>query len=163
MIEQAKNWFLGRSRREQWMLSAAAALFAAVVAVYGLIVPGYAAIGAAERGLSQATERRGRIVARVSLLSAKPGNAASRPSAAPDGRTFEAIATESATAGGFEITNGAGSGPDEFAFRLASAKAGPLMSWLTGLESQGIELAEIKMRKSDGGFVSADVRLRKKP
>jgi general secretion pathway protein M len=157
MIEQAKHWFQGRSRREQWMLGTAAALFAAVVAFYGLILPGYAAVNAAERDLSEATERRGRIVARASLMPAKPVSAPAQQ----DGRTLEAIVAESAVAQGFEIMDGAAAGTDEFAFRLASAKAGPLLAWLTGLESQGIELSEIKMRKGDGGFVSADMRLRK--
>jgi type II secretory pathway component PulM len=163
MIERAKNWFQARSPREKWMLGIAAALLAGAVAVYGVILPGYAAIDAAERDLSAATERRGRIVARAALQSSTPNDASSGQRGASDSRTVEAIVMESAMAGGFEIMDGAATGTDEFAFRLASAKAGPFMAWLTELESQGIELSEIKMRKGEGGFVSADVRLRKKP
>lgn len=163
MIEKAKSWFAGRSRREQWMLGVAGVLAALVIAVYGLILPGYAAIGSAERELEAATERRGKIEARAAILRQRPRDAAPTQVVAKDGRTLEAIMTESAAADGFEMTNGAASGVDEYAFRLASVKAGPLMVWLTRLEGQGIDLAEIKMRKGDGGFVAADIRVRRKP
>ncbi len=162
MIAQLKNWFLARSLREQWMLGVAAALLALAILVYGLILPGYAAIGKAEQDLAQATERRGRIEARAALVSARPDGAA-QIAAVNDGRTLETLINESAAASGFELANGAAAGTDEFAFRLASTKAGPLLAWLTGLESQGIDVAEIKLRKAEGGFVSADIRLRKKP
>jgi general secretion pathway protein M len=160
MIEQCKAWFLGRSPREQWMLAIAGVLLAGVIAVYVLILPGYAAVTAAEKELDVATERRGRIQARAALVLASSGKGVI---AAADGQTMEAIISESAAANGFEIVDAAASGPVEYAFRLPSAKAGALLVWLTNFEPQGLELAEIKMRKSEGGFVSADVRLRKKP
>jgi type II secretory pathway component PulM len=78
------------------------------------------------------------------------------------GASLDSLVGESASAGGFEIADGAMVGTDEFRFRLASVKAGALFNWLTALEAQRIELAQITLRKAEGGFVSADVRVRRK-
>jgi general secretion pathway protein M len=163
MIEQMKAWLTARSAREQWMLAIAGALLASVIAVYGIILPGYATIIAAEKDLNSATERRGRIAARAALLSTNADNATPAKIAATAVQTLDAIISESAATNGFEIIDGIASGADEYSFKLPSAKAGALLVWLTALEAQGIELAEIKMRKNEGDFVSADVRLRYKP
>jgi type II secretory pathway component PulM len=119
-----------------------------------------AAINIAEKELGVATERRGRLEARAVLVKGTPKVEPSATSSAPIADLGSFIG-ESAAAAGFEPADGAAAG-DEYAFRLASAKAGPLMLWLTGLEAQGIELAEIKLRAGEGGYVAADIRLRKK-
>ncbi len=159
MIEHMKNWFSGLSVREQALLGIAALLGGLVLLVYGIALPSYAATKAAEKELDVATERRGRIEARAALVKQGPATAAKAASAL---QSLESVISEGAASGGFEIATASALGVDEYSFRLASAKAGPLMMWLTNLEAQGIDLAEIKMQKIDGGFVSADIRVRRK-
>jgi general secretion pathway protein M len=161
MIEQATTWYLGRSKRERVLLGVAGTLTLFAVLAYGVVLPSYSAIKGAERQLDIATERHGRIEARTALAKANP-TVAGNIQATESGALLSAIVSESAAAQGFEIADGVAAGTDEFAFRLASAKAGALLVWITSLEAQGIMLAEIKMRKGDGGYISADIRLRKK-
>ena len=161
MIEQFKNWFSGRSAREQYMLGVAGGLALLMLIIFGMILPGYNAIGSAEKELDAATKRRGNIEVSVALAKANSGS----PIAAvvASGAALETVIASSATASGFEVADGGAIGMDEYRFRLASTKAGALFAWLTGLEAQGIELAQISVRKGEGGFVTAEIRLRRKP
>lgn len=161
MIEQFKIWFSGRSAREQYMLGVAGGLALLMLIIFGMILPGYNAIGSAEKELDAATKRRGTIEASVALAKANSGSTAT--AVVTSGATLESLISSSATASGFEIADGSAVGVDEYRFRLASTKAGALFAWLTGLEAQGIELAQITVRKGAGGFVTAEIRLRRKP
>ena len=161
MIEQFKNWFSARSAREQYLLSVAGGLALLMLIIFGMILPGYNAIDSAEKELDAATKRRGNIEASVALAKANSGSPAMAVIAS--GTSLESVVSSSATASGFEIADGAAMGVDEYRFRLASIKAGALFAWLTGLEAQGIELAQISVRKGEGGFVTAEIRLRRKP
>ncbi|MGL5839958.1 MAG: type II secretion system protein GspM [Sphingorhabdus sp.] len=163
MIEQLKNWFVGRSPREQWLLAAAAVLAGLVVLVYGLLFPGINAIEAAEKDLDAAIERRGRIEARAELFRKVPARPAQSAPALPAGQTLENFVKESAAAAGFEIAEGSATGANGFALRMASVKAGALLAWLSRLAAQGVEATEIRLRKGEGGFVAADVTLERRP
>jgi general secretion pathway protein M len=162
MIAQMKNWFEALSSREQWLVGIAGGLLALVVLVYGIAVPTYQAIDRAQTELAEATERRGRLEALAALAKAAP-NSATGAAVVASGATLESMITEGATSGGFEISSGAAAGTDEYSFRLASTKAGPLLAWLTGLEAQGIMVSEIRLQQGEGGFVAADVRVRRRP
>ena len=162
MIAQLKTWFSGRSEREQWMLGVAAGLTIFVLLVLGILLPSYSALGAAEKELDAAIQRRGAIEAIVSTAKSRSTVAGNSAAATAATGSLELAISDSATAGGFEIADGAAIGVDGYRFRLASTKAGALFAWLTNLESQGIELAQISVRKGEGGFVSADVRVRRK-
>ena len=161
MIERFKIWFSGRSAREQYLLGVAAGLALLMLIIFGMILPGFNAIGSAEKELDAATKRRGNIEASVALAKANSGSPA--VAVVASGASLESVISSSATASGFEIADGAAIGVDEYRFRLASIKAGALFAWLTGLEAQGIELAQISVRKGEGGFVTAEIRLRRKP
>ena len=162
MITQWKAWFLGRSDRERRLLAIAAGLAALVLLVFGIALPVYAAVGSAEKELDAAIQRRGAIEAVVT--SAKSRSAAQSSLSGPSvaGGNLEAAISDSATAAGFELADGAAIGIDEYRFRLASTKAGALLAWITNLENQGIELSSISVKGSEGGFVTADVRVRRK-
>jgi general secretion pathway protein M len=155
MIEKVKAWYMGRTLREQWLIGVAGSLAMLVAMIYGLAVP----IDASEKQLQLATAQRGRLELRAALLKSTP---AAKPAVASSVSNLGVTISESAAAAGFELSDGAAIGTDEYAFRLASAKAGALMVWLTGLETQAIELAAIKMQQTDGGYVAADVRVRKR-
>lgn len=157
MIEQVKAWFETRAPRERWLLGTAALLVAAVIAVYGLLFPSLAALSSAGRELNTAIEQRGRIEAKVASFSkASPRGA---PSALAGGQSLQAQVKSSAESTGFEIAEVNAGGPSRVTFRMARVKAGALLAWISQMETQGIELSNIQMRKIEGGFVSADVEL----
>ena len=157
MIEQVKAWFATRAPRERWLLGTAALLVAAVIAVYGLLFPSLAALSSAKQDLSTAIERRGRIEAKVtSFNKASPMGA---PSAGAGGQSLQALVKSSAESTGFEIAEVNAIGPNQVTFRMARVKAGALLTWISQMETQGIDLSNIQMRKIEGGFVSADVEL----
>lgn len=162
MIAQLKNWYLALSSREQWLVGLAGGLVGLVVLIYAIILPTWLAIDDAEAELSAATERRGRLEA-LALIAKTAPRASPATAVLADGAALESIISASAIAGGFELSNGAAAGSDEYGFRLASAKAGPLLAWLTGLEAQGIGVIEIRLQQGEGGFVAADVRVRRRP
>lgn len=161
MIGQAKSWLQERSQREQWLLGGAGGFLFVAVAVYMFILPGYAAIQASDKQLQEATERRGRLVALAAIAKSAPKSVINYSTTVSDA-PLRSIVTESAVAQGFEIADGVAAETNEYSFRLASAKAGPLLVWITSLETQGIELAEVKIRRSEGDFVAADIRLRRR-
>ena len=156
-MEQIKTWFETRAPRERWLLGIAAFLVAAVIAVYSLLFPSMALLGSAEKELYAAIEQRGRIEAKVASLSKSISESAPSPLAA--GQSLQALVKSSAEAAGFDIPEVNANGPSRVAFRMASVKAGALLAWISRMETQGIELSNIQMRKIEGGFVSADVEL----
>ncbi len=158
MIERIQTWFAERTRREQWLLGIAAGLTGFALVVFGMIMPAIGAISSAQKQLDLATERRGRIEASALLVSTRPKDAPSTPTAA----NLETIITEGAIESGFEIADGAAIGTTEYRFRFASIKASALLAWLAQLEAQRIELAHITLRRGEGGFVSADIMVRRK-
>lgn len=162
MIEQLKTWFSGRSQREQGLLAVAAGLAAIVLIVFGIALPVYGAIGSSAKELDAAIQRRGAIEAVVTTTQSRSAARNNLSGANIVGGSLEAAITDSATAAGFELADGAAIGVDEYRFRLASTKAGALLSWITDLESQGIELSSINLKGGEGGFVSADVCVRRK-
>lgn len=161
MIAKMKSWYSALSGREQWLIGIAGGLVALLILIYGIAIPAYRAIGAAETELAQATERRGRLEALAAIAKTAPKGGAMAVVA--NNQSIESIISQGAVAAGFEVSDGAAAGNDEFAFRLASAKAGPLLAWLTGLEAQGISVTEIRLQAGEGGFVAADVRVRRWP
>lgn len=161
MISKLKLWYAALSRREQWLVGIAGALVALLILAYGIAIPAYRAIGAAETELAQATERRGRLEALAAI--AKTATKSGATAVVANNEAIESIISQGAVAAGFEVSDGATAGNDEFSFRLASAKAGPLLAWLTGLEAQGISVTEIRLQSGEGGFVAADVRVRRRP
>lgn len=161
MIDALKNWFLGLSRREQWLITLAAALVGLVLIGY-IALFGWNLVSDARKDLDEAIQRRGRIEARLST----PGKVAARANdnapAFTSGQSLESFMTTSAEVAGFELAQITARGDSEVNIRIASIKAGPMMVWLSQLEQQGLEAYELNMRRAEGGFVSADIGLRKR-
>lgn len=158
MIDELKSWIAGRTRREQLLLGIAAGLVAFALVVFGLILPGASAIQSAEKELDLVIDRRGRIEAVAALAKTMSGSAPAPVVAV----SLESVISESAAADGFEIADGTAVGDFEYRFRLGSTKASALLGWLTALEAQGVELAQISLKRGEGGFVSAEVTARRK-
>ena len=71
MTERLKNWWLGLSQRERWLVGVAGVLALGVI-LWGLGRPAYAAIVDLETRHRAAIEREGRVAAKVQLLASRP-------------------------------------------------------------------------------------------
>ena len=69
MIARSRDWYLGRTKREQVLLAAAGAIGAIVIAVFLIAMPLINGIDNAKGRYEEAVVRHGRIAAKVDLLS----------------------------------------------------------------------------------------------
>jgi general secretion pathway protein M len=157
MIEELKTWFEARAPRERWLLGVAATLSALVIVVYGMLFPAMSALSTARNDLNAAVEKRGRIEAKLASFRGAASGSPVAPIAT--GQPLQAMVKDSAESAGFELAEVNANGSNGVRFRMASVKAGALLAWISRLETQGLELSEIQLRKTEDGFVSADVAL----
>lgn len=155
MIVRLRNWFLARSRREQWLVGIAGGLTAWVVLVFGIILPALSAIDAAKLELDEAVQRRGRIEATVESASRQ------KPAAQASNADIGLVVTQSAAEQGFDIIKSASGGPGQIAFRIDQARAPALLAWLSSLEAQGVGVRSISLRGSASGSLTVDAQLQR--
>lgn len=157
MITAVRTWYYGLSRREQWLVSIAAALAAIVLLNFAIILPSLAAIDRAEVAHDAAVERRGRIEATVdAALKQKPSARIAREA------DIALIVTQGAAEQGFELIKSANaSAPGQMTFRMDQARAPALLAWLTGLEAQGIAVSGLTLRGGANGSITVDAQLQK--
>jgi general secretion pathway protein M len=153
MTARLRNWYLGLSRREQWLVGIAAVLTAWVVVIFGIVAPMRAAIDAARGDLDEATERRGRIEAKVDAALTR------KPQTAPAIADIDLFVSQAAAEQGFDIVKGPAGAPGQIALRIESARASALLGWLSQMEAQGIAVRSISLRGTTSGSLSVDVQL----
>lgn len=156
MIGALKTWYAGLSEREQRLVGAAAFLVALVVMVFGIIMPGLAAIDNAHKVHEEAVERRGRIESLVArATTAKPTN---QPTGSAD---IDLIVTQSAAENGFDMLKSDSATAGEVSFRIDQARAPALLAWLSSLEGQGLQTDSLTLRSNPAGVVAVEARLRR--
>lgn len=155
MTARLHNWFMALSRREQWLVGIAGGLTAWVVLVFGIILPALSAIDAVKLELDEAVQRRGRIEATVkSAASQKPATQANNAD-------IDLIVTQSAAEQGFDLIKSTSGGAGQVSFRIDQARAPALLSWLSGLEVQGVNVRTIILRGGASGSLTVDAQLQR--
>lgn len=155
MIESLKTWYFALSNRERVLVSVAGILTAVVVLIFGILVPTMAALQQAESGLDEAVQRRGRIEATVAAASIQTPTAA-----LPAQAGIDLVVTQGAAEKGFDLLKPTNSAPGQVDFRIEQARAPALLAWLSELESQGIFISSITMRRASNGSVTVEAQLR---
>jgi general secretion pathway protein M len=153
MIERFRIWFDGRSRREKWLVLVMLGLLA-VTLVWGLSRPIDEALSSARQRNADSAIRlaqtRAQVEAVRTLRRIRPQNAAG---------PIEAIVRQSATAAGLTldsvIADGAG-----LRVHINSARGGALLSWIGGLEGQGVLVDRLSITDSGNRTVAADISFR---
>lgn len=139
MIGEARQWWDGRTRREQRLLAVMALLVAAVVVWLGVVRP-------ATNWRDEAARDRQRAEAdlvdvRVALIRLAPTTAA--PRAATDAQGLEPVVRQTAEAAGLEITTGMDAS-GRLGFRAPHASSAAVFGWLAALKTtQGIEVVSL--------------------
>ncbi|SCW82645.1 general secretion pathway protein M [Sphingobium faniae] len=156
MMERWKTMWGERSPREQWMLGVMFALLALVVLWLGIVRPLGMAQRSAHEALGEATDRHAAIRAKVKLMKSLPRGTA----AASSGTPLDQFVGQSAGEAGLTLERAQGQGADRMDIALAAVRPVALMTWLAGLEAQGVRVETMSARPSPtAGSVSVQAVL----
>lgn len=156
MMERMKSYWAERSSREQWMLGVMFALLAVVVLWLGVAMPLDRAQTSAREGLREATDRNAAIRAKVKLLKGLPRTAPAAGASTP----IDQYVGQSAGEAGLTLERAQAQGNDRMEIAIASVRPTAMMSWIAGLEAQGLRVETLSARPSPtAGSVSVQAVL----
>ncbi|HEY1125060.1 MAG TPA: type II secretion system protein GspM [Sphingobium sp.] len=138
MVESFKNWWSKHSVAERWLIAVLALAMAVIflwLAVWRPVTDGLET-GWARQGA--ALDRYGSVNAKVAALKNAP--AAPQRSGVP----LEQLVSQSATEAGFTLDR-VGSSGGGMSVSIASARTGPLLTWLSQIEAGGVAIQSISI------------------
>ena len=155
MIENLRQMWSERSRREQVMLAVMLALIAAIILWFGVIGGIRSGLASARASHDSATATAAAVDARIKALTRLetikfPALAAPAPE----------VVRQSATDAGLELTRADPTGADGVSISVPKAAPARLLDWLVRLEAQGIFAESLSMRANGDGTVTADALLK---
>jgi general secretion pathway protein M len=155
MIERFRLWFAGRSLRERRMLLVMFALLVLTVIWAGIIRP-------VTDGLSSARERHTDALIRLAETRArvKELEAIQRQRPAPLEAQLDTVIRDRANEAGFALATVTPDGPNRVQITIATARPGPLLGWIAGLESAGILVDSLSTADNGDRTVSAQISLK---
>ena len=155
MIASVQTWFAGLTQRERTLVSVAGGLAAAIVLVFGIVLPLGRAHDAAHVRHREAVEASSRLLAQVAALEAP---ATTRLTLA--GPVSQIIAT-SADSAGFVLQSNQPQGAEAATIAVPTARPSAALAWLDSLAAQGIVLQNLTMTPAADGTVSVNASLRR--
>ena len=155
MIENARIWFVGLTRREKILVGIAGLLVGALVGYYGIARPMAGAMTAAQERYVDAIERQARIEAKVAALRQPVDGTASRFSGAID-----IFVSQSAGETGIAVGSINPQSDNRVNMVVESAKPTALFGWLARIERQGIAVESLSVSPAGNGTISATLTLR---
>jgi general secretion pathway protein M len=147
-------WFRGRTVREQRLLMVMVALLVITLVFAGIIRPVRDGLESTRQRHASAEIRLGEVKAQVAQVKAIQR---ARPRV-PEGPLADAIRTRADEAG-FVVANLEPDG-DRIRITIATARPGPLLGWIAGLEADGLLVDASTINGNGDGTVSATLTLR---
>ncbi|MEP6786655.1 MAG: type II secretion system protein M [Sphingomonadales bacterium] len=157
MMDQARDWWMGRDQRERWLLGIMFVLIGFVLLWLLIIRPINSMHETAQIRLNAATLDAGRIAA------AAEGITRARKTAPPAlGMSLPTAVGQAAEANGFTLSRLDGQGGDRATIAISSARAPALFTWLRALEQQGIIVDKLTLRTNSDATLAVEgvVRMR---
>jgi general secretion pathway protein M len=155
MIGELQTWFRSRSLREQRLLLVMLALLALTIVWVGIILPVTDALSTARTRHDAAVVVLAETEARVHDIKALERD---RPSAL--GAPLDTIIRDRANLAGFALANVARVGDNGVQIGIGSARPGALMTWVAGLEDDGILVDTLTLTDNGDRTVAAQISLR---
>ena len=155
MIGSVRTWFVGLTERERMLVVIAGGLAAAIILVFGIVLPLGRAHDAAHVRHRAAVEASSRLLAQLAALEAP---ATSRPTLA--GPVSQVIAA-SADSAGFVLQSNQAQGAEAATIAVPTARPSAALAWLDSLAAQGIVLDTLTMTPAADGSVSVNASLRR--
>ncbi|WP_066777951.1 type II secretion system protein GspM [Sphingomonas sp. CCH5-D11] len=148
------TWFRGRSVREQRLLVVMAALFVITLVFAGIVRPVRDGLESTRQRHASAEVRLGEVKAQVAQVKAIQRG---RPRT-PEGALADAVRAR-ADESGFVLANLEPDG-DRIRIGIATARPGPLLSWIAGLEADGLLVDASTITGNGDGTVAATLTLK---
>lgn len=153
MIVAVQTWFAGLTGRERTLVSIAGALVAAIVLVFGIVLPLGRAHNAAQVRHRASVEASSRLLAQLAALEAP---ASTRTTLV--GPVSQVLAA-SADSAGFVLQSNQARGAQAATIAVPTARPAAALAWLDGLAAQGIILESLTMTPAADGSVSLNAVL----
>ncbi|QGN53838.1 type II secretion system protein GspM [Novosphingobium sp. Gsoil 351] len=157
MIGTVQTWFAGLTQRERLLVAVAGGLAAAIVLVFGIVLPLGRAHDDAHIRHREAVEASSRLLAQLAALEAPATNRG-----ALAGPVSQVIAA-SADSAGFVLQANQAQGAEAATIAVPTARPSAALAWLDGLAAQGIVLESLTMTPAADGSVSVNASLRRAP
>ena len=155
MIVTAQTWFAGLTARERALVSVAAGLVAAIVLVFGIVLPLGRAHNAAQVRHRASVETSSRLLAQLAALEAPASTRATLI-----GPVSQVLAA-SADSAGFVLQSNQARGAEAATIVVPTARPVAALAWLDGLAAQGVILESLTMTPAADGSVSLNAALRR--
>ncbi len=155
-----RDWFRGLTGRERWLVTIAAAFAAAVVLVYGIVLPLGAAHDAAHMRHRVAVAQSADVLAGLAALDRvpRPGSGTPRPGAgAPLAEQVAALAD----AEGLVLQGNEARGNDVTAIVVPATTPAAALAWLDAMAARGIVAEALTITPAADGTVAVDATLRR--
>jgi general secretion pathway protein M len=154
MIAALKNWFDGRSLREQRMLLAMVAMIVLTIIWFGVFRPISDGLSSSRARLDDAVVRLGKAEAERDAIADLVRN---KPQPIP-GPLADYI-RQSAGDAGFALSNVAPQGDDRVQIAIPTARPGALFAWIAGLQGAGVIVSTIDVSNNGDQTVAAQMLL----
>lgn len=151
MTARFLGWWRERSLREQRMLLVMGALLAVTILWFGIYRPIQDALSSARARHQESVVRLAEIRAQRDALRTGGGPAATGPLAD--------LVNRSAAEAGFANATVAAQGDRRVSVSIPSARPGPVMSWIAGLEAQGVVVERLNARANADPTLTVDLVL----
>jgi general secretion pathway protein M len=135
-----RAWWAGLSDREQRMLMLMLAMAGGVFLWLGIWRPIRAGIEAGRARYAIALDTNASVRAKLATLNAQP-----KPPKGGSSGPIDQIVAQSAAETGLTLDRSAAQGQGRIAITIGSARAGALLTWLSGLEARGITVETMSM------------------
>ena len=150
-VDRARDWWLGRSERERWLLGVMFGIVALSLVWLLIVRPFAAARTAGHVRLAAATESAGRIAAAAAAL--KQARASAPPALTV---TLPVAVGQAAEANGFTLSRLDVQGSDRATIAIATARPPALFAWLATLERQGIIVDQLTLRTNSDATLAVE-------
>ncbi|WP_343344982.1 type II secretion system protein GspM [Sphingomicrobium sp. XHP0239] len=154
-----RDWWRGRSRREQILFGILALVAVPVIAWFLIIAPAVSWHDEARETYVASSDRYGRVKALAEAMGGDPSTTATAPMRI-DASLDQFVAT-SADQAGFALTSNSASGPDRTNVSIAQARSAAALAWLEQLRAAGVVVEAMSMTDNGEGGVALDLTLAK--
>jgi general secretion pathway protein M len=139
MVANIRKWWLAHSVGERALLAVLGFAILVVLLWLGVWRPVNAGLEAGWARQGAALDRRASVRARVDAIKAAPAGTADSSAGLP----IDQLVSQTAAEAGFTLDRGAAQGGGRMTVAISSARMGPLLAWLTRLETAGIRIQTI--------------------
>jgi general secretion pathway protein M len=154
MTTSVRDWFVGRTTREQQLILLMLAIALPVLAWLLVVRPLSAVYDDALEDHLAAIDRHGRVMALAEAAKSTPARRVAANKA-----DLQLVVTEAARQAGIVLQGAAPSGPNAVDVTIAGSRATALGQWLAQFEAQGIAIQQMTMTPLPDGTVNMSARL----